>query len=122
MKVQNLSELELEIMNVVWENETCSVRDVLTKISKQKELAYTTVATILGRLHEKGLVVRNDKNFVILYSPKISKEDYSKSISGSFLSKFFQSYGDIALASFAESLEKLPKDKKKHLIDLLEKK
>ncbi len=121
MKVQSLSNLELEIMNVVWEGENCSVREVLTKISQKKNLAYTTVATILGRLLEKGLVVRNEKNFVIHYSPKISKAEYSRSLSGTFFSKFFQSYGDIALASFAESIEKLPKDKKKHLLDLLEK-
>lgn len=121
MKVQTLSNLELEIMNIVWENEVCSVREVLTKISKQKDLAYTTVATILGRLLDKGLVIRNEKNLVIHYSPKISKEEYSKSLSGTFFTKFFQSYGDIALASFAESIEKLPKDKKKHLLDLLEK-
>ena len=121
MKIKALSELEQEVMNVVWENNSCSVRDVLKEISQKKELAYTTVATILLRLHEKGMVTRNDKDFAILYLPKISKEDYSKSIAGSFFNKFFQSFGDTAIASFAESIEELPKEKKKYFLDLLEK-
>jgi predicted transcriptional regulator len=121
MKIKALSELELEVMNLVWENNSCSVRDVLKEISQKKELAYTTVATILLRLNEKGMVIRNDKDFAILYSPKISKEDYSKSIAGSFFNKFFQSFGDTAIASFAESIEELPKEKKKYFLDLLEK-
>jgi len=121
MKIKALSDLEQEVMQIVWENDSSSVRDVLKKISKTKELAYTTVATILLRLYEKGLLTRNDKDFAILYSPKISKEDYSKSIAGSFFNKFFQSFGDTAIASFAESIEELPKEKKKYFLDLLEK-
>ncbi len=121
MKIKALSDLEQEVMQIIWENDSSSVRDVLKKISETKELAYTTVATVLSRLQEKGLLTRNDKDFAILYSPKISKEDYSKSIAGSFFNKLFQSFGDIAIASFAESIEELPKEKKKYFLELLEK-
>lgn len=121
MKVKALSELELEVMNVVWELDTCAVRDVLAQISKEKELAYTTIATILQRLYEKGLVSRNNKDFVVHYSPKISKAQYSKSVAGSFFTKFFDSFGDAAIASFAESVDELSKEKKEYFLRLLEK-
>lgn len=120
MKTKLLSELEQEVMNIVWEFETCSVRDVLEQISKQKELAYTTVATILQRLYEKGLVVRNDKDFAVHYAPKVSKESYSKNMAKSFIQKFVGTFGDIAIASFAESVDKLPKEKKKYFLSLLD--
>lgn len=121
MKVKALSELELEVMNVVWELDTCAVRDVLGRISKDKELAYTTIATILQRLYEKGLVTRTNKEFIVHYSPKISKTQYSKTVAGSFFTKFFDSFGDAAIASFAESVDELPKEKKEYFLRLLEK-
>lgn len=120
MNVKRISNLEYEVINILWIRGECTIRDVFEILLQNKKLAYTTVATILKRLLDKGLVVRNEKNFVIHYSPKISKAEYSRSLSSTFFSKFFQSYGDMALASFAESIEKLPKDKKKHLLGLLE--
>jgi len=119
MKPQSLSQLEQKIMNIVWICKDCSVREVLKKINRKKKLAYTTVATILQRLYEKGLVVRKNKDSIIHYSPKLSKENYSKTMASSFISKFFTSFGDAAIASFADSIDKLPKSKKDYLLELL---
>lgn len=121
MKLKPLSELEQEVMNIVWELETCSVRDVLGRMSKEKTLAYTTIATILQRLYEKEFIARKDKDFVVHYAPKISKEDYGKTVATSFFTKFFRSFGDAAIASFAESVGTLPKKKKVYLLKLLSK-
>ena len=118
---KSLSPLDQEIMNIVWNSETCSVREVLEQMRKEKELAYTTVATILTRLHDKGLLKRSEKNSVVYYSPKISRMEFSKKVAGSFFANFFQSFGDTAIASFAESIEELPKDKKEYFLKLLEK-
>lgn len=121
MKARNLSELEQRIMTIVWEYQGCSVRDVLQKLKGKKKLAYTTVATILNRLGEKGLVKRIDDNFIIHYSPRLSKEDYTKNIAKTFIDKYMNMFGDIAIASFAESIEDLPKKKKDYFLKLLEK-
>jgi len=118
---KSLSPLDQEIMNIVWSCGICSVREVLEQIRKEKELAYTTVATILTRLHEKGMLKREEKNSVVYYSPKISREDFSKKVAGSFFTIFFQSFGDTAIASFAESIEELPKEKKDYFLKMLEK-
>lgn len=118
---KSLSPLDQEIMNIVWNSDTCSVREVLEQIRKEKELAYTTVATILTRLYDKGLLKRSEKNSVVYYSPKISREKFSKIVAGSFFTNFFQSFGDTAIASFAESIEELPKEKKEYFLKLLEK-
>jgi len=120
MKTRQLSGLEQEIMNIVWELEGCSVRGVLEKINQDKQLAYTTVATILQRLHKKGLVTRRGEGISFIYSPKLSKETYSKNLAQTFISKFFNSFGDVGLASFAESIDELPSQKKGYLLELLE--
>ena len=120
MNTRQLSKLEQEVMNIVWELDKCSVREVLENVNKNKQLAYTTVATILQRLHEKGLVVKKGEGIAFLYSPKLSKKTYSKNLAQSFISKFFNSFGDVGLASFAQSIDTLPKKKKEYLLELLE--
>ena len=120
MKTTSLGELEQQIMDIVWEHKNCSARDVLTKLEKDKKLAYTTVATILQRLRDKGLVTRKNVKLGHMYSPKLSKEKYSRNIAQSFLKKFIGSFGDTAIASFAESIDKLPAKKREYFLKLLE--
>ena len=120
MKTKSLGELEQQIMDILWEHRQCSARDVLTILEKEKKLAYTTVATILKRLYEKGLLIRKEKRIGYIYSPKLSKERYSKNIARVFLNKFINSFGDTAIASFADSIDKLPTKKREYFLKLLE--
>ncbi len=120
MKQKTLSELEQEVMHIIWEFNECSVRDVLSNLESKHKLAYTTVATILQRLYDKGLVKRKNTKSGYFYSYKMTKELYSKNVIQIFLKKFIDSFGDTAVASFAESIEKLPTEKRKYLLKLLE--
>ena len=120
MKLASLGELEQQIMDILWDNKTCSARDVLIKLQKDRALAYTTVATVLQRLYDKGLVKRTEDKSGHIYSPKLSKESYSKNIAQSFLKKFIDSFGDTAIASFADSIDKLPAKKKEYFLKLLD--
>lgn len=120
MKSTSLGELEKEVMDLVWELKNCSARDVLTRLAKDKKLAYTTVATILQRLYDKGLLSRKESTHGHIYSPKVSKEKYTKNVAQTFLKKFIDSFGDTAIASFAESVDRLPQDKRKYFLELLE--
>ena len=121
MKTKSLGELEKQIMDIVWERNGCSTREVLTNLKKNQKLAYTTVATILHRLYDKGLLRRKEDRAGFIYSPKLSKERYSKNIARVFLRKFMYSFGDAAITSFAESIDKLPEGKRRNLLELIEK-
>ncbi len=116
----SLGELEQKIMDIVWEYRNCSARDVLTKLERDKKLAYTTVATILQRLHDKGLLTRKESSTGHIYSPKVSKEKYTKNVAQSFLKNFINSFGDTAIASFADSIDKLPEKKRKYFLEILD--
>lgn len=120
MQVANLGELEKQVMDIVWEQKRCSAREVLMSLKTEKKLAYTTVATILQRLFDKGMVSRKEDKSGYIYFAKVSKEKYSKNIAQSFLNSFIDSYGDTAIASFAESVDNLPEKKKKYFLELLE--
>jgi predicted transcriptional regulator len=119
MKNANLGELEKAVMEIVWQDKICSVRDVLNKLEKNRKIAYTTVATILHRLHEKDLVIKEQASTGFVYKPKLSKEAYTKQMASTFLNKFIGSYGDEAIASFAESVDRLPEKKRKYFLNLL---
>lgn len=120
MKQKPLSNLEQQVMNIVWERDECSVREVLKELEKKKKIAYSTVATILRRLEQKKLVAKDTQAMTFVYSPKISKEAYSKGLTLSFLKKQVQSFGNIAMASFIETIDALPQDKRDYFLRLLE--
>lgn len=120
MKNINLGELEKQIMDILWKQKQCSARDVLTILEKDKKLAYTTVATILQRLHDKGLLNRRDSASGHIYLPKVSKQKYTKNVANSFIKTFINSFGDTAIASFADSIDKLPEKKKKYFLEILD--
>ena len=121
MKTKELGELGQEVMDIIWEKQKCTIRDVVNELQQTRQIAYTTVATILQRLYDKGLLKRTDEGKKgHVYTPKISKKIYTKNLAQSFLNKFMGSFGDIALASFVESIEELPKKKKEYFLKLLD--
>jgi predicted transcriptional regulator len=73
-----LGELEAAILGALWDQRrTLSVREVLERLERSgSELAYTTVLTVLDRLHDKGLVAREKDGKAFTYWPKLSREAY----------------------------------------------
>lgn len=119
MKAAQLGELEQQVMDIVWEKKQCSVRDVQKNLQPNKKLAYTTVATILQRLYEKSLVVRKESKNGYVYSSKMSKVKYSQNVAKTFINNFINSFGDTAIASFAQGIEKLPIKKRDYFLKVL---
>jgi predicted transcriptional regulator len=120
MKVKAISELEQQIMNIVWEKDGCCVKEVLAEMQKKKDIQYTTVLTILQRLYEKGLIEKEETKKAFIYKAKVSKHDYSKMMVKDFVHKLVNSFGDVAIASFAEGIDSLSKQKREKLVKLLE--
>lgn len=73
--VDSLGELETSVLEVLWgRGEAMAVRDVCSSLERRPALAYTTVMTVLDRLHEKGFVTRVKSGKAFLYRPKFSRE------------------------------------------------
>jgi BlaI family transcriptional regulator, penicillinase repressor len=71
-KTQHLTPLEMEIMDVLWETGPANVQVVQQKL--KRELAYTTVQTMLNILQRKGKVKRTLKDRAYFYRPSITRE------------------------------------------------
>jgi len=74
-------QLERAVLQVLWDSPApVSARDVLTTLTQrdtsQRELAVTTVLTVLDRLRRKGLVRRERDGRAHLYQASVSREDY----------------------------------------------
>src|SRR5262245_41232988 len=64
-----LGPLEMEVLGTFRRGEGTSVADVQTRLSRSgRELAYTTVMTVLSRLHEKGVLTRKREGKRYLYT------------------------------------------------------
>jgi BlaI family penicillinase repressor len=68
------TESELEILQVIWKNGECTVRDVHEELAKNKEVGYTTTLKLMQIMHDKGLVERNTDSKTHLYKALITRE------------------------------------------------
>jgi predicted transcriptional regulator len=75
-KTERLTPLELEIMQVLWETGAANVQTVQQRL--KRELAYTTVQTMLNILHRKGKVKRTLKDRAYFYKPAVSRRQVVK--------------------------------------------
>jgi predicted transcriptional regulator len=76
--MQGLGELEAAVMNVLWDAaEPLKVRDVLERLDTGKQLAYTTVMTVLDNLHRKQWVTRELHGKAYVYEAAFAREDAS---------------------------------------------
>jgi BlaI family penicillinase repressor len=102
-----LTPLELEIMNVLWETGPAGVQSVQSRL-KSRELAYTTVQTMLNILHRKGKVRRQLKDRAYLYRPLISRQKAVGQAIGDMLERFFGGSADSLVLSLVETRHLTP--------------
>jgi predicted transcriptional regulator len=115
---QSLTPLELEIMNVLWETGPVNVQTVQARLT-ERELAYTTVQTMLNVLHRKGKVKRRMKDRAYLYQPILSRQKAVTQAVGDMLDRFFGGSADGLVLSLLET-RKLTAEKLAQIQRLLE--
>ena len=102
-----LTPLELEIMNVLWETGPANVQTVQARLSG-RELAYTTVQTMLNVLHRKGKVKRRLKDRAYLYQPVVSRQKAVTQALGDMLDRFFGGSADSLVLNLVETRKLTP--------------
>lgn len=71
-----LTEVELELMTIIWNLGKATVKEVVTHLTKDRNLAYTTVATVMKVLEQKGLLECKKETYAHLFIPVVSKVEY----------------------------------------------
>ncbi|MET8158299.1 BlaI/MecI/CopY family transcriptional regulator [Sphaerisporangium sp. NPDC005289] len=76
--VRGLGDLESVVMDRMWSyRRPASVRDVLEDLQQERQIAYTTVMTVMDNLHKKGLLRRKQVSRAYVYEAIASKEAYT---------------------------------------------
>ena len=71
-----LTEVELEFMNELWALGEGTVRDVLARLPEDRNLAYTSAATILRILEQKNVVTSRKEGKRHVYIPSLARDTY----------------------------------------------
>jgi predicted transcriptional regulator len=104
-----LHELETEVMEELWDRGQSTVREVLDALNARapQVRAYTTVLTVMQRLHSKGLLRREWRRRLHVYVPALSRAEYAEARAEAEVGALVSEYGDVALAHFARAMSRL---------------
>lgn len=106
-KQMSLGPLETEILQIVWELASVTVKDVHDRIltDPDRELAYTSVTTVLRRLTEKGWLVCDKRERSFYWQPKVTKQQAQMIEAHEKLHRFLAVGNPDVVAAFADSLD-----------------
>jgi len=88
MDIKSLTKAEEQIMQIIWLLQEATVKNVIENFDGDKP-AYTTVATVLSVLEKKGFVKHRKIGNTKLFTPEVSKAEYTKVQFGSLLRNYF---------------------------------
>lgn len=93
MKEKNIyqpSEVELEILQILWAHQPTTVRFVYEKIAKTREVSYTTILTFLQRMAKKDMVKRSKKGKTHYYTAVPKETEVQKNLFQRLLNTAFK--------------------------------
>jgi predicted transcriptional regulator len=106
-KTPHLTPLELEIMHVLWNEGASNVQAVQQHL--ERELAYTTVQTMLNILHRKGKVKRTLKDRAYFYSPVVTRSHVVGNHLSDLVERLFGGSAESLVMSLVETKHLTPK-------------
>jgi predicted transcriptional regulator len=115
-----LGTLENEIMEIIWGKggEVC-VREVYEVLAGRREIAYTTVMTIMGRLSDKKLLHKRKAGNAFYFQPSVSREEFTEKVVGSVLDALLEDFAEATLAHLASRVSAQDREKITRLEKLL---
>lgn len=106
-KQLSVGPLEAEILSIVWELGSATVKDVHDRIlsDPNRELAYTSVTTVLRRLTEKGWLSCDKQGKAFYWRPLLTKQQAEMIKAHDQLQRFLAVGNPDVVAAFADSLD-----------------
>ncbi|MDY7014825.1 MAG: BlaI/MecI/CopY family transcriptional regulator [Cyanobacteriota bacterium] len=103
----SLGPLETEILEILWELGSTTVKDIHERIlaDPDRELAYTSVTTVLNRLTQKGWLSCDKQQRAFVWRPTISRYEARVLKSHERLNRFLETSNPDVVAAFADSLD-----------------
>jgi len=113
-----LTDQELEIMKIVWDRGTASVRDVYENLLKHRKVAYTTVMTMMNILETKGFLDKSAGDRAYLYTPTRPRQQVIGGMIRDFVQRVLNGSAEPLLLQLVEE-DRLSKRDLKQIAKLL---
>lgn len=103
-----LTRQELQIMKVVWDLGSATVKEVCDVMTQTKQTAYTTILTLMGILEEKGALVHSRAGRAYVYRPLLTREQATRNQVHDVLTRFFDGSAEKLIANVLHNEVKEP--------------
>ena len=118
-----LGDLQLRILQSLWARPDASVAEVHAELKPERDLAHTTIATMLRKMEARGLVTHREEGRSFLYRAQVAAEEVSRSVGQHLVERLFEGSLTDAVSHLLttrevsrqelDELEKLIKDAKR---------
>jgi predicted transcriptional regulator len=107
-----LTPQELAIMKVVWKLETATVRDIYEDLRARRDIAYTTVLTMMKILEQKGYVTKTKADRAFVYRPVQARQQVIGGMVREFVDRVFDGASRSALLHLVKQTKLSDKERK----------
>jgi BlaI family penicillinase repressor len=107
-----LTPQELAIMKVVWKLETATVRDIYEDLRARRDVAYTTVLTMMKILEQKGYVKKTKADRAFVYRPVQARQQVIGGMVREFVDRVFDGASRSALLHLVKQTKLSDKERK----------
>ena len=93
-----IGSLEADILAVVWEKDRTTVRAVYETLRQRRQIAYTTVMTVMNNLVKKHLLDQDKSNIAYVYTPAIPGREVAQTVLDSVVVRLLRGQYNVALS------------------------
>jgi predicted transcriptional regulator len=117
-KSPTLTEVELELMDILWQKGSATVGEIVEALPEAR-LAYSSVLTMMRILEQKGYVAHEKEGRAFIYRPLVDRHQARKNVIGYLLKRFFNNSPELLVVNLLEHEEMSEAEVKrlKRLID-----
>jgi BlaI family transcriptional regulator, penicillinase repressor len=115
------TELELEILKVLWSAGPCSVRQVRDALVPFRDLAYTSVMTVMTIMVEKGYIQRTKQGGGYVYRPRVKQDSTVRGMLSDLVDRAFDGSAATLMVSLLETKD-IDADELRQLRELINRK
>jgi len=106
----HLSELQLAVVRVLWKRGEATTAEVVADLAAERGLAQTTVATLLARLHKRGVLAQRRDGRTLVHRALISEAEVQRSMVASLIGTLFKGDAAALVAHLVREEELAPGD------------
>lgn len=115
-----LGELETAVMEIVWQHDEVSVREVWEALQPTRPLAYTTVMTVMGRMVPKGVLAVEKRGKTAYYRATGTREEVLALQAQRAVHDVLSNFGNAAITEFLREMQTIDPERFSKLLDLID--